>query len=153
MSTSRMLRSAFRLASAFTLLLLASAKQLPLADLLREPAWTCNTGLAMEVYRALSWVFSGQGRIAVAAIFAGMAALSFLRSASLPEARELCVAVLLLLAFLFFAAIQTETGSSIKACAQLSAHLNGPERAGRQNNSAAGATGSFSANDQIRLRT
>lgn len=131
MSVSKMLQSAFRLASAFTLLLLASAKQLPLADLLREPAWVCNTGLAMEVYRALSWVFSGQGRIAVAVIFAGMATLSFLRSASLPEARELCVAVLMLLAFLFFAAIQTETGGGIKACAQLSAHLAGPERAGR----------------------
>jgi hypothetical protein len=131
MRTSEMLRSAFRLASAIILLILASTKQFPLAEVLKEPGWSCDAGIFMSVFRALIWVFSDQGRAAIAAVIAGMATLSFLRTHPLVEAREFGVGVLALLAFLFFTAMQAGTGSGPKACAHLSASLTAPEHAGR----------------------
>jgi hypothetical protein len=131
MRTSEMLRSAFRLAGVITLLVLAGTKQFPLAETLKDPGWSCDTGLFMSVLRALIWAFSDQGRAAIAAVIAGMATLSFLRTHPLAEAREFGAGVLVLLAFLFFSAVQSGAGSDSKTCAQLSASLTGPERAGR----------------------
>ncbi len=131
MKTSEMLQSAFRLVSAITLLVLASTKQFPLAEVLKEPAWSCDSGLFIGVFRVLIWVFSDHGRAAIAAAIAGMATLSFLRSHPLAEAREFGVGVFALLAFLFFTAMQTGAGSDSNVCAQLSASLTGPEHAGR----------------------
>jgi hypothetical protein len=131
MTTSEMLRSAFRLASAVILLMLASTKQFPLAEVLKEPGWSCDNGLFMNVFRALIWVFSDQGRAAIAATIAGMATLSFLRRHPLVEAREFGVGVLALLAFLFFTAMQTGAGGNSKACAHLSISLTATGHAGR----------------------
>jgi hypothetical protein len=123
MRTSNMIRSGFRLMSAVTLLALAGMKQLPHMDALTWAKWQCGPMLLAALVRAVVWAFSDQGRAVITAAIAVMATLSFLRGHPLPEARELAVAILALLAFLFLVSLSKEADNNHRVCAQITASL------------------------------
>ena len=129
MSTSQMLQSGFRLVSAITLLALASLKQLPLVDALAGAKWQCEPLLLAGFVRILVWAISDQGRAVIAAAIAVVATLSFLRGHPMPEARELAVAILALLVFLFLVSAKKEADYNHRFCAQVTASLGKHEPA------------------------
>jgi hypothetical protein len=77
----------------------------------------------MSTVRVVAWAFSEQGRAIVAGTIAAIAVLSLLRSHQLPEARELAVTIVVLLAFLIFAVVRTEAEIDAQKCAQSAASL------------------------------
>jgi hypothetical protein len=123
MRTSEILRSAFRMASAVVLIALASIKQLPLMDTAGWAEWQCGPVVLAGFVRALVWVFSEQGRAIVGATLAILAALPFLRRYRQAEARELMVAILALLVFVFLASVSKESEHNHKICAQMGVSL------------------------------
>jgi hypothetical protein len=123
MRSPAMLRSVFGLATAFTLLTLAGTKQLQLTEVLAGSQWQCNPSLLVKAFRVLIWMFSDQGRAIIAATIAATAVLSWLYRHSLPEARELAIVIVMLLAFLSFIVIQGEASIDTRNCIQSKANL------------------------------
>ncbi len=118
MHTYQILRSVFSLASAITLLLLACMHFFPSTEVVADPAIRCNPSPVMALVRVLTWAWSDEGRTVISTTIGAGALLSFLCSLRTPEARELAVAIAMLLAFMLFAVMKAEAGVKQARCVQ-----------------------------------
>ena len=126
MSSSGIVHSAFRLASAVVLVVLAGIKQLPFADLPSWAVWQCAPAYFASFVRLVVWAFSDHGRAIITASLAFLAVWPFLRGQPWPEAKEVAIAIVVLLVFLVAASVKKEAYNNEQVCAQVKAKLDRP---------------------------
>jgi hypothetical protein len=111
-----MLRSAFGLVTVFVLLILAGAKQLQLTEVFPNSKWQCSRSFVTSTFRILIWLLSDEGRAIIAAVITALGTLSLLYRHPIPEARELAITIVLLLAFLSFIILQSKVSADTREC-------------------------------------
>ncbi len=115
MQSPQILRSLVNLATGLGLLLLASNHSLPSAETLFVPQSLCPSELGALI-RVIMWAASDVGRGFLSVGIGTSALVSYLCSHKLREARELGVAIAMLLLFLIIAVATTKSGIPDEPC-------------------------------------
>jgi len=130
MRIPQMLRSLCGLATLFWLLTLAIMRPPVLAEWPVGSKWQCDTSWFMSAFRILAWILSEQGLGIITAAIAATGVILLLWRHPLPEANELAITIILLLAFLSFVALRNQASIDTQKCRQPEAHLAGTSHAG-----------------------